>query len=140
MKKLLTLIVAFCVVLLPGCKSYLGKTPYDLGEAKWICEEIGAYFVVDYDLRDLEGNQDINPEGEMIINGDAYPIKLYFFRPTNQMSLVVLESSFTHVRNDDIGEFYGECDFGDTSFTIHIDPERDTLFKGEYEKLIFVKQ
>lgn len=142
MKKLTAIIIATYLVLLSGCQynPYSGKTPYELGEAKWVCEEIDAYFVVDYDLRDPEGNQDTAPEGEIIINGEVHPIKLYFFLPTNQVSLEVLKSSFTHVPNDDIGELYGECDFSDTKFTISIDPERDTLFKGEYEKLIFLKE
>ena len=39
------------VLLLCACDPYDGYRPYDYGEAKWVCEEYDAWFLIDENLK-----------------------------------------------------------------------------------------
>ena len=51
-----------CVLLLCACDPYDGYRPYDYGEAKWVCEEYGAWFTV----KKAENHQCY---GEVVVDG-----------------------------------------------------------------------
>lgn len=132
-------VVFFCILVLIMCSCtfdpYSGRRPSDYGNAKWVCEELNAWFAVD-----LSQEDDGDPKGELELDGNRYPIKLYFIHQTNQVFLVVMKSNLID-ENTDMGELWGECSFSKEKLIIHInDPERDTLFDGKYESLSFYRK
>jgi len=52
-----------CVLLLCACDPYDGYRPYDYGEAKWVCEEYDAWFLIDENLK-------MKFCGEIIVGGE----------------------------------------------------------------------
>ena len=128
--------IIFILVFLNGCNfdPYSDERPYDYGDAKWVCEELNAWFIVDSTQEDY-----YRPEGKIEINGTLFPCKLYFVHQTNSVFLVILESDYLDTKNTEIGEIYGDCTFSEEKLIIHVTPEEDTLFNGQYEKLTFVR-
>ena len=62
-----------CVLLLCACDPYDGYRPYDYGEAKWVCEEYDAWFLIDENLK-------MKFCGEIIVGGEKKNIAVRFLK------------------------------------------------------------
>ncbi len=126
------------MLFLTGCNydPYSGQRPCEYDHTKWSCEDINAWFVVDNDIENYT-----DPEGEIIINGKTYPIKVYFIGGTNRIFLNVYNSRISP--ENKLGEIYAGCTFSETHMTININVteyDRDTLFNGRYKTLTFKRE
>ena len=62
-----------CMLLLCACDPYDGYRPYDYGEAKWVCEEYDAWFLIDENLK-------MKFCGEIIVGGEKKNIAVRFLK------------------------------------------------------------
>ena len=66
-------IMLLCVLSLCACDPYDGYRPYDYGEAKWVCEEYDAWFLIDENLK-------MKFCGEIIVGGEKKNIAVRFLK------------------------------------------------------------
>ena len=59
-----------CMLLLCACDPYNGYRPYDYGEARWTCEEYGAWF----EIKEKEAIY-----GEVMVDGKAVEVEYAFY-------------------------------------------------------------
>ena len=133
------------MLLLTACMfdKYSEKRPFDYGEAKWSCitDDYSLYFYVNLDKEDY-----YYPEGEIKLGESTYFCKFYFIHQTNQLSVSVYPLEYKDIpdeyrnREDILFELSGVCNFNPNSFTVCVDKPSDTLFNGEVEELIFLRE
>lgn len=136
MRKGFTLFLGILLVLsCGGCNYdlYYGKRPYDYGAARWVCEDISAWFEVDPDAEEY-----YYPEGEVEIDDQTWHLKLYFVTETKYVSLKT-SRSYESGKGSYIGDLDGECEFSPEKLIIKIDKETDTIFHGQLDELVFVR-
>ena len=132
--------VLFCVLIVvsfSSCNStywyrYIPSTndlyaeirPDYFPQSIWICNDPQINLVVDdnYDVR-----------GEVFIDGEPHVIEVKFVQSVKIM---------VYLRDNDKSSFCleGTCDFKTDSFSVEIDKDEDTLFHGQYDKIVFIKQ
>ena len=64
-------IMLLCVLSLCACDPYSGCRPYDYGDAKWVCEEYGAWFTV-------KEEENYQCYGEVVVDGKVQKIAILF--------------------------------------------------------------
>lgn len=132
--------VLFCVLIVvsfSSCNStywyrYIPSTndlyaeirPDYFPQSIWICNDPQINLVVDdnYDVR-----------GEVFIDGEPHVIEVKFVQSVKIMVYLHDNDKITYCLE-------GTCDFKTDSFSVEIDKDEDTLFHGQYDKIVFIKQ
>ena len=75
MKKNVVLLFICVILIMCGCgyDRYYGKRPFDYGEAKWVCEEPSAWFVIEPESEDFT-----HPKGEIVWNKQTFSVEYHF--------------------------------------------------------------
>ncbi len=138
MKKLAVFLIMVPVLLIMnGCNfdPYDGKRPFDYGAAKWISEEPSAWFVVDPD-----DDEYYYPKGEIVIDNQAIQVRFRFINQTNRIFIDLINSNNSSNITGYNDVIDGECTFSPEKLIIKIEPEKDTLFHGQYDTITFVRK
>lgn len=130
MKKIALICCLFLLTLsLISCDPYSGQRPYEQGDGTWVCNEVPIWFYCCEDVAQYPGDADAY--GEVILNGEVLQIELLFVHQTNIL--------FVNCLDNPEFEFDGECEFSPTQMVVIIDKNTDTMFNGQYDKIIFNK-
>lgn len=134
MKKImLSLLILFCIIMC-SCNfdNYYGMRPSDLGNAKWVCEEPSAYFIVD-----SSSEYPLEHDGELTWNDTTYYLELSFVGGTN---IVLGKLQCRDPSNNVLRfEFDWKCDFLPDKLIIDISDDNDAVFNGNCDELVFYK-
>lgn len=131
MKKIISLLIITCAVILTGCADpYNGKRPVDYGEAIWICEETDMYFEVGPEYS-------IPLYGKLIRDGQELDIEVWFM----DVDLTSIEVIYNDGEFRVNSELWGRSEFYPDKVIIHVneDSHPDSIFYGKYEKLTFIR-
>ena len=121
-----------CMLLLCACDPYDGYRPYDYGEAKWVCEEYGAWFTV----KEAENFQCY---GEVVVDGEVREISVRFLKSVF-VAITPYEIVDGHTNPDYENPYWeGEAKFRPTELVLH-SPTVNYLFDEDDEEVVFVRQ
>ena len=121
-----------CVLLLCACDPYDGYRPLDYGDAKWVCEEYGAWFTV----KKAENHQCY---GEVVVDGEVREISVRFLK-SNLVAITPYEIVDGHTNPDYENPYWkGEAKYSPTEFILH-SPTVNCLFDEDDEEVVFVRQ
>mgnify|MGYP003360724667 FL=1 len=121
-----------CMLLLCACDPYDGYRPYDYGEAKWVCEEYDAWFLIDENLK-------MKFCGEIIVGGEKKNIAVRFLK-ADFVAIVPYEMVDGEVKlayEDYL--WHGDAKFSPTELVLH-SPTVNYLFDEDDEEVVFVRQ
>ena len=115
-----------CMLLLCACDPYNGYRPYDYGEARWTCEEYGAWF----EIKEKEAIY-----GEVMVDGKAVEVEyaFYFGCPSNSRQT----SSGIVTGGQTCGLPISK--YSPTELVLH-SPTVNYLFDEDDEEVVFVRQ
>lgn len=121
-----------CVLLLCACDPNDGYRPLDYGDAKWVCEEYGAWFTV----KKAENHQCY---GEVVVDGEVREISVRFLK-SNLVAITPYEIVDGHTNPDYENPYWkGEAKYSPTEFILH-SPTVNCLFDEDDEEVVFVRQ
>ena len=125
-------IMLLCVLSLCACDPYSGCRPYDYGDAKWVCEEYGAWFTV----KEAENFQCY---GEVVVDGEVREISVRFLKSVF-VAITPYEIVDGHTNPDYENPYWeGEAKFRPTELVLH-SPTVNYLFDEDDEEVVFVRQ
>lgn len=125
MKKLISLFLVCVILCSCNYDPYEGKRPFDYGDAIWVCESPSVCFEVKTSSPNYH-----KPEGLVSVNDKEVYYTMEFDPVCNT---VFLEIDFNH-------KLMGECEFSPQKMVVKVDKKTDTLFNGQYDELVFVRQ
>lgn len=123
-RRLLPLLL-IAALLLCGCDVFAGKRPPDYPNSRWVCEE---------PRMELFTDERGNPVCVVGSGEDAQEYDV-FFTPGDTLYLSIKDS----VSSEDF-VFKGECTFGSEKMTVRVFADKDQLFHGAYERIVFFRQ
>lgn len=115
-----------------GCDVYSGKRPYDYGTAIWVCSEpYMEYSVIEYSYGDeyYDYVTDLNIDNFK----NEYDIVYSYGR-----TVFIWYKNGNSYETDCLLE--GSCTFSKNRFTIVVNKEKDLLFNGKYDELVFIRK
>ena len=115
-----------CVLLLCACDPYNGYRPYDYGEARWTCEEYGAWF----EIKEKEAIY-----GEVMVDGKAVEVE-YAFYPGG---LIYIWPRYMEGSQYGARLWGGDAKYSPTELVLH-SPTVNYLFDEDDEEVVFVRQ
>ena len=129
-------LVCFFAVILSGCMCdpYAGKRPSDYDDAKWVCEEPNIWFEVNSDEE-----ESYYPKGEIVYNNQTIQVVFKFVNQTNRVFINQYSYADAYRISGDNCVFGGECEFSPEKLIIKIEKDTDTVFNGEYDELVFIR-
>ena len=125
-------IMLLCVLSLCACDPYSGCRPYDYGDAKWVCEEYGAWFTV-------KEEENYQCYGEVVVDGKVQKIAI-LFAPGSFVVILPRDAveNMSPIETDN--ELWnGEAKYSPTEFILH-SPTVNCLFDEDDEEVVFVRQ
>ena len=123
---ILLMLITFCGCVVITTDFYSGKRPYDYGKAIWVCESPDAWFIVNTPEDD---EYFFYPKGEFAIGNKTVKFTLSF----GYSNVASFEDE-----NDDM-ILLGTCKYSSEKLIITVDKEKDTLFNGQYDTIIFIR-
>ena len=129
-------VVAFCFAL-NSCNfdPYSDTRPFDYGDAKWICKNPEAWFLVD-----LTQEEYYYPKGEIIFNNQSIQVKFRFIHQTNQVFIDLLNCGDSSSITGYDSLLDGKCTFSPEKLVIKVDKTTDTMFNGKYDEIVFKRE
>ena len=119
-------IMLLCVLSLCACDPYSGCRPYDYGDAKWVCEEYGAWFTV-------KEEENYQCYGEVVVDGKVQKIAI-LFAPGSFVVILPRDAveNMSPIETDN--ELWnGEAKYSPTEFILH-SPTVNCLFDEDDEE------
>ena len=121
-------IMLLCVLSLCACDPYSGCRPYDYGDAKWVCEEYGAWFTV-------KEEENYQCYGEVVVDGKAVEVE-YAFYPGG---LIYIWPRYMEGSQYGARLWGGDAKYSPTELVLH-SPTVNYLFDEDDEEVVFVRQ
>ena len=125
MKKLVSLFLVCIVLCSCNYDPYNGKRPIDYGDAIWVCESPPVCFEVKTDSPNYD-----KPQGLVSVDDKEMSCEVWFDPVFNT---VFLRVDFNH-------KLEGDAEFSPQKMVVKVDKKSDTLFNGQYDELVFVRQ
>lgn len=118
-------LLLIAALLLCGCDVFAGKRPPDYPNSRWVCEEPRMEL-----FTDERGNP-------VCVVGSGEEQRTYEALYTYGDDLILAELGTS---SSEFFVFRGDCSFGSEKMTVRVLADKDQLFHGAYERIVFFRQ